>query len=112
MSAVSYAEVTWPAGGTASKSITLSGVTVCGFHIPAAFTGTSITFLVSDTGTDQGNFNTLTDDAGATISYTVSASKYARAKPADFAGVQCMKVVSGSSEAANRVVKIAVREIA
>lgn len=109
MSQISYPQLNWRAAGTTSDAIELSGQTVCGFLMPGTFAGTSFTVQVCDT--KDGTYLTLRDSSAA-ISYTSTTSVYIRANPQDFAGVRFMRIVSGSSEAAGTVVKLAVREIA
>lgn len=81
---------------------------LCGLSMPAAFTGTTMTFTVS---TDAGTtFNALYDDTGTQISVTVAASRYIRLIPSLFAGIDHLKIVSGSAEGAARTVGLVFAE--
>lgn len=110
MAAVSHPQINWRASGTTSDPVMLNGNNLCGFIMPASFVGTSITFNMSDK--IDGTFVPVYDDTGTALTYTVSTSRYVRVKPSDFAGIRVLQLVSSSSEAANTVVKLAVREIA
>lgn len=91
--------VTIANGQTVSALITTGGFSLCGILLPAAFTGTTLTFLVCNTA--GGTFQPLYNSAGA-VSYTVAASRYIAIDPKDFAGVAFLKIVSGSAEGALR----------
>lgn len=109
----SYADATWPAAGTKSKAVDLCGVTACGFITPATLTSTAITFEMSDK--IDGTYVPVKDSSGSAISFTVAASGYYgfnQNQIAAFTGIGFVKLVGGSSEAAERNIKIAVREIA
>lgn len=96
--------------GTTSGEQDLDGNTLCGLMMPAAFTGVAITFLVSLT--TGGTFNALTKDDGSAYSVTVAASKYVALDYTKFAGVRYVKIVSGSSEGADRTVNLVARKLA
>lgn len=91
--------VTIANGQTASSAISGGGMVLCGINIPAAFTGTTITFTVSSSL--AGTYNPLYNSSGQ-VSYTVAPSRYVAIVPQDFAGVAFFKIVSGSSEGAAR----------
>jgi hypothetical protein len=95
-------------GQATSGTIDLSGTTLAGIHLPASFTGSSLSFLAARTfdGTYQGVYR-----QGADVSVTVAAGKYIPLNPADFAGLQFIKIVSGSTEVAARTLTLAVRPI-
>lgn len=96
-------------GGTTSGEIDLSSIDIVGFYLPAAFTGTAITFTAAyESG---GTFIAVKDGAGNSISKTVAQGQYIKLDPADFAGVLYLKLVSGSAEAAERTVRVALREM-
>lgn len=84
---------------TDSAVIATSGFELCGLLIPAAFTGTALTFLVCDTA--SGTFVPLYNSAGL-VSYTVAPSRYMAIDPKDFVGVAFFKIKSGSTEVAAR----------
>jgi len=95
-------------GATTSDTIDLEGQTLCGLSMPSALTGTALTFVI-DNG--SGVFNTIADGFGSDISKTVAASKYIGLSPTDFAGVDKLKLVSGSAEAAERSIVVHLRDI-
>lgn len=85
---------------SASSIVDCGGLALCGIFIPAAFTGTTITFQASADGI---NFFPMTlNTAGNNLSYAVAPSTYVAINPLDFQGVQYLKVVSGSTEAGAR----------
>lgn len=94
--------------GTASAAIDLAGFTLCGILLPAAFTGTALTFQVSSA--IGGTYVALkSTTSGTSLSYTVAQGTYAAIDPKDFQGVRFLKVVSGSTEGAARTLKLATR---
>lgn len=97
------------ASGTTSAEVDLEGTTLCGLIMPATFTGTTITFQMSDDS--GGTFVLMHDGAGASYSKTVATSKYIPLNPADFAGMRYIKLVSGSTESSQRVIKLATRPV-
>lgn len=94
---------------TVSAAIELGSATFVGVYIPAAFTGTAISFQTSPTLT--GTYAPVKDGAGAAVSKTVAASDYVYLDPTIFAGVGFLKIVSGSAEGAARTLTIAARTV-
>lgn len=92
--------VTLPAG-TVSNALAIGDFTIGGFILPAAFTGTAITFQVS---VDGDTFVALNDSSGA-VSLTVAQGK-GYALPASVMGFRWLKFVSGSSEGADRTIQV------
>lgn len=91
-----------------SEAIALNGFALCGILFPAAFTGTALTFEVSDA--IDGTFVPLkSTTSGSALSYTVAQGTYAAIDPKDFQGVQFLKVKSGSAEGGARVLKLALK---
>tara|TARA_E500000081_G_C6120274_1_gene347486 strand:- start:108 stop:461 length:354 start_codon:yes stop_codon:yes gene_type:complete len=90
---------------TISTAVDTSGLLLAGIIFPAAMTGTAITFQVASTNTN-GTFKVLTETDGTDVSYTVSANKQVRVDPSGWAGVGAIKIVSGSTEAADRVIEL------
>lgn len=90
-----------------SGAVDLGGYPLCGVYIPAAFTGTAMTFEACDTLT--GTYVGIKDGA-SDYSITVAAGKYCPVNPEKFRGVRFLKVKSGSAEAAARSVKVASNE--
>lgn len=93
---------------TVSGEVNVYGTTLCGLHLPASFTGTALTFqaAVASGGTYQEVYKD-----GAALSVTVAQAKYIALNPADFAGIQYLKIVSGSAEAAERIITLATRPV-
>ena len=76
--------------------------------MPASFTGSSISFQTSASQT--GTYQAIQVN-GNDLSVTASAGKYIALSPADFAGVQFLKLVSSSAEAAGRTLTLSVRTV-
>ncbi len=101
------------AGGTTSTAIQLGNITpterIIGLIMPAAFTGTSLTFQVSN---DDSTYVDLYDNAGTQVSVTVSTSRAVSFK-ADHAsllsGWNFIKIISGSTEATARTIIVVVK---
>lgn len=89
--------------GTKSAAVDLGGLTLVGIHLPATFTGVALTFETCDTLT--GTFQPLYNGSGQ-VSYTVAQARSYAIDPKDFYGVRYLKVVSGSSEAAERTMTL------
>lgn len=106
---VVYPTVTISSGGTTSAEIDMRLWTLCGIHLPAAFTGAALTFSVATAS--GGTFDIMKDGTGASYSKTIAQGQYLPLNPADFAGVGFLKIISGSTEGADRVLTLAVRQI-
>lgn len=99
--------VTIGSGQTTSSIINCGGATLCGILFPPAFTGTEITFEASVDGT---NFYPVHNTyAGTPLQYIVDQGTYCAIAPEDFYGINFLKIVSGSSEAALRTLYAAVK---
>lgn len=94
--------VTIASGQTTSGEYDLLGNTLVGFHLPAAFTGTAITFTASKSS--GGTFQAVKDGAGSTYTLTVAQGQYIPVDPVKMLGVRFIKFVSGSTEGADRVI--------
>ena len=90
-------------GQTDSNEIDLLGMSLCGFFMPETFTGTTITFK---TATESGG----TFLAIADVTKTVAVNQYIPIDPADFAGVQVIKLVA-DSQGADAAITLAVRQL-
>lgn len=102
-------EATIANAATTSDEIDLKGTTICGLHIPAAFTGTTI--KISAAAENDSTFRTVMS-AGADYSLTVAAGKYVPIENlAIVSGLRRIKLISGSSEAAERKIIIATRPV-
>ncbi len=97
---VRRATLTIASSGTESTALKITDQVAFGLQMPAAFTGTSITFLVS---ADNGaTFQALYDSTGTTqVSMSVAASR-SYDLPAELTAWDHVKIVSGSSEASAR----------
>lgn len=84
---------------TTSGAVNLAGCTAAAIVTPAALTGSTLTFSVSD---DGGTWTTLYDEFGSAKSVTIGTSRTILLSPADFWWVRWVKLVSGSTEAAAR----------
>lgn len=93
-------------GQQSSSVVKTAGTCPVGIQIPAAFTGTSITFEVCDTL--GGTYLPLYNSAGQ-VSYTVAVSRYVAIDPKDFQGVAFFKVKSGSAEGGARSLIISLK---
>jgi hypothetical protein len=88
-------------GGTKTPEIDLGGFSLVGIFFPATFTGTALTFEAASA--TAGTFRAVKSGAGGSaLSYTVAQATYAAIDPKDFAGIQFLKLVSGSTEGADR----------
>jgi hypothetical protein len=94
-------------GQQISSTIKLGGFSLVGVFLPAAFTGTALTFLASHDGTNF--FSVVTSTSGTALSYTVAQGTYAAIDPKDFQGIEYLQIKSGSSEAAARTLTLAVK---
>lgn len=92
------------ASGTKSGAVGFGSFSRGIFILPAAFTGTAMTFEVSTDGT---NFFALNNDTGA-ISLTVAQGK-GYALPAALAGASWFKFVSGSTEGSARTILLGLK---
>lgn len=91
---------TIPASGTTSDARTTpSKKTLVAVEMPAAFTGTSLSFEVSNDG--GATWRTAADGSTA-YSITVAANQYHSLKPEVFYGAGLVRVKSNAAEAAER----------
>lgn len=97
-------------GGSTSAAINLNGQTPTGLRVPAGLASTSLTFEVSDSL--AGTYTQLRDTSNNALSITTSntAAQYAL-NPANFAGVDFIRIKTGSNEASNPVFQLIVRGI-
>lgn len=95
-------------GATTSGAVDLTGTTLVGLHMPAAFTATAVTFTVAESA--GGTYRTLYS-AGADVTITVAAAKYVALDPSVFAGARFIRIVSGAAEGAARTIILATRPV-
>ena len=96
-------------GQTTSGAVDLAGTSLVGIQMPATFSGATITFQVATSL--GGTYQTMIDGSGTTVTRTVSQGKYVMLSPADFAGIQFLKIVSSASEGAQRTLELVCRPI-
>ena len=94
-----FVDVTIASGQTVSNAVNCLGTVLVGIQTPAALTGTSLTFQVSDAGV---TFFDYYNAAGNQVTVAMSVDKRIGLLPADFAGIQYIKLVSSSAEGAER----------
>lgn len=94
-----FLSVTIASSGTDSETFHLEDFVLCGFITPATLTGTSVSFKGSKDGT---NFFPIYDSTNILISVTVAVSRAYSLNVIDFLSWPYIKIVSGSSEAADR----------
>lgn len=101
--------VTIATGQTTSDGIDLQGMTLCGLYLPSAFDGSTISFQASET--EDGTFVQVLDTDGSVLTLAgLSASKYVKVAPADFAGIRFLKLVAGAQTGAT-VLPLALRQV-
>jgi len=90
---------------TNSSAAQCGGLLLSGVVFPAAMTGSTITFDFSFDGT---TWYDVKETDGTDVSYTVSAGDVVRVDPSGwaFASAGFLRVVSGSSEAADRTINL------
>lgn len=91
---------------TTSGNVATNGGGLVGLIMPAAFTGTTMTFNGSDDGT---NFYALYNTSGTQLSITVSTNRLILFTPGDLVGPQYLQLVSGSTEGGARTIQCIVR---
>lgn len=101
--------VTITSGQTVSAAIDLLGQVLCQIQIPAAFTGTTLTFQSSH---DDSTYQALYNSGNIALSITVAAGRNYNIAPPDFAGCRFLKLVSGSAEGADRAIRLITRQVA
>lgn len=96
-------------GQNASAAVDLVGTTLVGIQLPATFTGTSLTFQMATSA--GGTYQTMIDGSGTTLTKTIVQGRYLLLDPAEFAGVQFLKVLSGATEGAARTLELVTRPV-
>lgn len=84
---------------TTSTAVDARSAALFGVALPAAFTGTSLTFTVCST--EDGTYQTLEDSTGNAVSLTVEQGK-SYTLPNELAPWPWFKIVSGSAEGGSR----------
>jgi hypothetical protein len=94
-------------GQTSTAAIPTSGLSLVGVQLPAAFTGTTLTFTGSVDGTTYQPVYSTT--SGTALSYTVAQGHYVAIDPVAFYGLAYIKLVSGSAEGGARAFSVALK---
>lgn len=99
-----------PNAQTTSQAISLNGMTPVGIEMPGTFTGATLAIHASNTV--DGTYKPIYIALGATpLSYAVAASRYIAIDPIQLQGAQFIKLVSGSSEGAERTLILTMKGI-
>lgn len=96
-------------GATESAAINFQGCTLCGIFLPAAFTGTSLSF--SAAASEGGSFLPLQQSDGTLLTVPVTANRYLALDASLFMGVRFLRIISNASEAAGRTLVLAARSL-
>ncbi len=104
----SVKSVTIASGASLSGAVACEGLRLAAVVMPAAWTAANLTFQGSVDGT---RFVNVHDDAGVEVTVTAAADRYIPVNPADWEGVQRLKVRSGTSgtpvnQAAGRIIQL------
>lgn len=105
---VVYGSTTVANGTDESGVITTNGMSLCGIQLPATMTSTSITFEAATT--KNGTYQPIYNKSGQ-VSYTITSGQFLAIDPADFYGVQFLKIKTGSNEGADRALAYALKGI-
>lgn len=90
-------------GQTTSDAINCLGKSIVGLIMPAAFTGTTLTIQSSF---DGSTFKDAYDGFGNQITINVGTSRHIHLSCGDFLATKYIKLVSGSSEGAEREITV------
>jgi len=112
-SIVEYETVTIANTESLSGAIDLEQKTLLAIIMPAAWTASNLSFQSSENGT---TWNDLYSETGAETIVTADAERYITLTPADWVGVQHLKLRSGTSgdpvtQEGDRDIKLAVKEL-
>jgi len=95
--------VTISNGTTTSNAVDLQGRGLLAIILPAAFTGSAITFQIS---VNNSTFFAVYNTANSQLSMTVTQGRAYAFDPSDLLCARYLKLVSGSSEGADRVITL------
>lgn len=104
--AIQDASVTISSGSTTSGAFATEGLGVVALIMPSAFTGTTMSFTGSN---DGATYNALYNTSGTALSITVAAGRNILFSPGDLVGIRFIKLVSGSTEGADRSIRVITR---
>lgn len=91
---------------TTSAAIPLAGFSLVGIQFPTTFTGTTVTFTMASA--IDGTYVPVYNASGA-VSITIAQARYYAIDPANFQGIQFLKIVSGSSEGGARTLNLSLK---
>jgi hypothetical protein len=95
--------------GRNSSAVTIGSMTICGLIMPATWTAATLSMEMS---IDNGvTWHQVYDNDGTQIVLTVDASRYVKLDPADFAGINTLRLVSSADQAEERTIVIAARPV-
>lgn len=94
-------------GQKVSSPVRSLGGVLVGIITPSVLSGANFTFEVSTEET--GVYKTYYNSAGSIVQVAVGADRHIGQLPADFAGTEFIKVVSDTSEAAERSIQLVFR---
>jgi hypothetical protein len=94
--------------GTISAAVDLAGTGLVAIQLPSVMTGTAISFQGSADGVTYGAIH---DGAGAAVSITTAANLVVVVPSSITNGTRWIKLVSGSTEAAERTIKLITKAI-
>lgn len=100
------ADITVASGTQTSGVITLNGFGMVGLILPAALTSTVMTFQGSQ---DNTTFNALYNTSGTLLSIVIAPSRIVLFVPGDFVGLNYLKLILGTAEGADRIIKVVSR---
>jgi hypothetical protein len=103
---IDIASVVIANGDTVSSAAFMKNGVAGAIQLPAALTGTALTFQVSYDGV---TYTALYGTDGNAVSYTVAASRVIPLNKEVFAAFPFIKLVSGSAEGAARTLTIFIR---
>ena len=81
-------------GASLSAVVPLGGTVLTAIVMPAVWTTANLTFQAS---ADNSAFNDVYTDAGVEYSVTAAGARYIVIDPADFAGIDYLKIRSGTT---------------
>lgn len=106
--AIAVLTATIASGQTVSGAVALPSATMSGLILPAAFTGTSISFQVS---VDGSAYVALYDSSNALETVTVTQARAYSLNPTVFAGWPYAKLVSNAAEGGSRAITVVTRPV-
>lgn len=106
---VSIVPVTIGNGNTESNAIGLGAGVICGISTPNALSGG--TFHIESSSDGGVSFLPVFGEDGVQLELVVAVDQYIKVSPQDYAGVNKLRIVSGTSEASERIIQVHYRAI-